>query len=112
MARQYFFSPEEITSLNPVPGIFMNTVTGDQMTMSIVDLDPNSVLPVHSHPHEQIGMLIEGELEFTIGEETRTVKPGDVWHIPGNVEHGAVAGDMPTKAVDVFYPIREDYRLK
>ena len=42
--------------------------------------------------------------------ETKTLRPGDMWRIPGHVVHSAVAGDAPVKALDVFHPIREDYR--
>jgi quercetin dioxygenase-like cupin family protein len=55
-------------------------------------------------------MLLEGELTFTIGDQTRTLHPGEMWRIPGGVVHSAVAGDQPVKALDVFHPIREDYR--
>ena len=69
-----------------------------------------SVVEPHSHPHEQMGLLLQGELTFTIGGNTKKILPGDMWRIPGGVVHGCVAGDMPTVAVDVFCPVRDDYR--
>jgi len=57
-----------------------------------------------------MGLLLEGELTFTIGGQTKTLKPGEMWRIPGGVVHGCVAGDQPAKALDVFQPVREDYR--
>ena len=71
---------------------------------------PHAVIPPHSHPHEQIGMCLEGEFPFTIGDETRTVKPGDVWVIPGGVEHSVAMGDMPGLVVEMFSPVREEYK--
>ena len=79
------------------------------MMLSLVEFDPGAVVESHSHPHEQVGLLVEGELTFTIGDHQETVQPGDMWRIPGGVVHSAVAGDQPVKALDVFHPIREDY---
>jgi quercetin dioxygenase-like cupin family protein len=80
------------------------------MLLSIADLAPNAVMPVHSHPHEQAGTVISGELELTIGEETRTIVVGDTFIIPGGVEHSAKTGDAPARVMDVFSPVREDYQ--
>jgi quercetin dioxygenase-like cupin family protein len=57
-----------------------------------------------------MGLLLEGELTFTIGDETRTLKPGDMWRIPGGIRHSARAGAQPVRALDVFCPVRDDYR--
>ena len=47
---------------------------GDKIMMNIVELAPGSEVPLHSHPNEQAGIVLEGEFEFTIGEEKKTVK--------------------------------------
>jgi quercetin dioxygenase-like cupin family protein len=57
-----------------------------------------------------MGMLLEGELTFTIGGQTQKLGPGQMWRIPGGIVHSAVAGDKPVKALDVFHPVRDDYR--
>jgi quercetin dioxygenase-like cupin family protein len=80
------------------------------MLAAVVDLDPETVLPMHSHPHEQLGIVIKGELELTIDGEARKLKPGDVYLIPGDVEHGAKTFANPVKVMDVFSPAREDYK--
>ena len=66
-------------------------------------------LPMHSHG-AQWGTVVEGEITFTIGGETKIYRPGDSYSIPAGVEHGAVirAG---TRVIDVFqeadrYPLR------
>lgn len=78
--------------------------------LSVVTFEPDAVVLDHEHPHEQAGLLISGCLEFTIGDETRRVSPGDRWHIPGGVRHRCVAVGGPAVALDVFSPIRDDYR--
>ena len=72
-------------------------------------MDEGAVVPLHHHPHEQAGMLLEGKLELTIGEETRVVQPRSMFIIPANVPHRAVAIDGPAIVLDVFSPVREDY---
>jgi quercetin dioxygenase-like cupin family protein len=77
--------------------------------LSLVEFESGAVVEEHSHPHEQAGMLIEGQLTFTIGGATFHVEAGDMWRIPGGVLHKVVAENGPAKALDVFHPIREDY---
>jgi quercetin dioxygenase-like cupin family protein len=109
-SSKYFVTLPECSRHNIFPGVFINTVSGEKTMISVVELEPHSQVLPHKHPHEQMGYLIRGELTFTIGDETRVVKPGEMWRIPGDVVHSCVAGDEPALALDVFNPIREDYR--
>lgn len=106
---QYFANREECSHHNIFSGVNIHTLAGQQMMLSLVEFEPRSVVPRHSHPHEQMGLLLEGELEFFVGEERYVARAGDMWRIPGGVEHHVVAGDRPAKALDVFHPLREDY---
>lgn len=110
MTPSYYVNRADTSHHEIFPGVHIFTTAGEQMMLSLVEFEPNAVVQPHSHPHEQMGMLLEGELTFTIGGQTRTVKPGEMWRIPGTVVHSAVAGNKPVKALDVFHPIREDYR--
>ena len=80
------------------------------MMMVIVELDANATLPKHNHPHEQGGIVLEGELEFMIGGETRLLHPGDLYIIPGGVDHEVQVGGTPAKVLDIFSPVREEYK--
>ncbi len=91
------------------PGVEIRTTAGANLMLSVVRLEPESVVLDHSHPHEQMGYLLEGRLEFTIGGITRLLGPGDIWRIPGGVTHRVRAVDQRAVAIDVFHPIREDY---
>ncbi len=91
------------------PGVEIRTSAGKGIMLSVVRLEPGSVVAEHSHPHEQMGYLLEGHLEFTVGGVTRLLGPGDMWRIPGWVLHSVRALDHPAVALDVFHPIREDY---
>ena len=92
------------------PGVEIRTTAGDAMTLSVVTFEPGSVVPDHAHPHEQMGVMISGRLEFIVGGLTRVLGPGDRWKIPGGVVHSVRALDGPAVALDVFHPVREDYR--
>jgi quercetin dioxygenase-like cupin family protein len=107
----YFCDIEKREAKEVVPGIRMKTFWGDEMLLSVVELDAGAILPNHSHPHEQSGTVISGTLRLTIAGETRILQPGDAYIIQGGVEHSAVAGPTLTKVVDIFSPVREEYKF-
>jgi quercetin dioxygenase-like cupin family protein len=80
------------------------------MMLSLAVIEPHKIVELHSHPHEQVGMVIEGRALFQIGGEEKTLGPGDMYRIPGTVPHRVVALDQLVKALDIFCPIRDDYR--
>jgi quercetin dioxygenase-like cupin family protein len=106
----YFPTAEECARHAIFPGVNVRTCAAEKMMLSLAELQAGAVVEEHSHPHEQVGMVLEGEAVFIIGGEQKTLRPGDMFRIPGNVRHKVIAGDRPVKALDVFYPIREDYR--
>ncbi len=107
---RYVISPADCVARDAFPGVRMFATEAEKMTLSIVDMDPGAVIPEHSHPHEQIGYMVKGEFEFIIGGQSFHVGPGQIWRIPGGVPHKVIAGDKPVRAIDVFYPAREDMR--
>jgi quercetin dioxygenase-like cupin family protein len=92
------------------PGVCIRTFWGREMLLSMTDLAARAIVPAHSHPHEQAGVMLFGEFELTIGGEARWLKPGDTYIIPGGVEHSARTGDAPARVLDVFSPVREAYQ--
>jgi quercetin dioxygenase-like cupin family protein len=98
----------------PLLQIWGDTVTarrveGERITFAVVELAPNAVVPEHRHPHEQLGMVITGRMQFTIEGETRDLGPGGTWRILGDVPHDVVAGPDGAVVIDVFNPVREDW---
>lgn len=87
----------------------MRTPHGENLMLSLVEMKEGAEVPLHQHPHEQAGIVLEGRMELTIGDETREVGPGEMYIIPGGVEHRAVAIGSDLRVLDVFSPIREDY---
>lgn len=105
----YFKDASERISLDLAPGVRTQTFWGDNILLSMVTFEANSLVPNHTHPHEQAGIMVEGELELGIDGEVRMLKPGDMYIIPGNVEHYARTGDQPAKALDIFSPVRAEF---
>jgi len=106
--------PFTTISTIPVREIFGGTIRGhyahaDRVTVGEVLLDADTLVPMHSHPHEQVTYVIHGRFEFTIGDDTRVMQPGDAALIPGGVTHG---GRTLTacKVIDIFAPVRDEYR--
>jgi quercetin dioxygenase-like cupin family protein len=91
-------------------GVHGRIVHGDRITLGVLELDANSVVPEHQHEHEQLGMCLSGSLVFRVGEESRELGPGETWSIPGNVPHEVHVGPAGAVVVDVFAPPRDDWR--
>jgi len=106
----YYCDLENREAKEIVPGVRIRTFWASEMLLSMVDIDAHAVVPMHNHPHEQAGTIISGRLQMTIDGEARWLEPGDSYIIPGGVDHKAVAGDEPARALDVFSPVREEYQ--
>jgi len=104
-----FHNVNALTAKTLVPGITGKLVHTDGMTILHAHIEKGAVLPEHQHPHEQITNIISGELEMTIGGETKVCKPGDVITIASNVPHSARAL-TECRVIDAFQPVREDYK--
>jgi len=105
-----FYDISEREAKEIVPGGRIRTFWGDKSLLAIVELDSHTEVPAHAHSNEQGGILLEGEMEMGIGIDTRVLKPGDVYIIPGNVQHWARTEISRAKALDIFSPAREDYK--
>lgn len=93
-----------------VAGITGHYAHGSSLTFGYVEIKAGSDLPAHQHVHEQITYLIEGQLDMLIGGKPYSLTAGMYHVIPPNTPHSAIAR-TDCKAIDVFCPVREDYRL-
>lgn len=97
------------------PGLVRRAIAcGDRMLLIEVAVAKGAVVPPHSHTHEQIGYVASGRVEFTLGAaasplERQVLSAGDGYTIPGGLEH-SVLGIEDAVVVDVFSPVREEYR--
>lgn len=91
-----------------VPGCFARFLHSENVTIAYWEILRGSTLPEHSHPHEQIAQILEGQFEIAINGATSILPPGKVAIIPPHAIHSGQAL-TDCKIIDVFYPIREDY---
>jgi quercetin dioxygenase-like cupin family protein len=112
----YFIDPEEAPMLTQMPGLETTVLTGlhgEKMMMVLNATLPGCTVPMHTHPHEQIGMVYAGRATLRIGNEERIVERGDFYCIPADVPHGDTCiGDQPFVMLDIFCPVREDFAEK
>jgi quercetin dioxygenase-like cupin family protein len=91
-------------------GIAGRVLHGHALTLGLVELDPGIHLPEHRHPNEQLGMVIDGTLTFTIAGETRELGPGGTWSIRSDTPHSADVGPDGAIVIDLFSPPRDDWK--
>ena len=106
----YFLETTDRGYKELAPGARTRTFWGAQMLFSLVEVEAGALVPLHTHPHEQGGIIVEGELEMGIGDEVKLLKPGDMYIIPGDVEHYAQGQQTRAVALDIFSPVREEFK--
>lgn len=104
------FVIKDITPRVPGPGVDMRVIHGDKMTMAFFKLEPGASIPLHAHPHEQVGTVLKGSIEFVVADEKRIIRQGEAYRVPSNVKHGGKCGESPSEIIEVFCPVREDLR--
>lgn len=103
---------DSIKNIKPkelAPGITGYYAHGDKSTFGYIEIKKGSSVPLHHHIHEQITYIIEGQLDMVIGEVACSLTSGMYHVIPSNTPHSAIAV-TDCKVIDVFGPVREDYK--
>lgn len=89
---------------------FANFVHGQSITVAHWNIKAGGKIPSHNHEHEQIINCLEGEFHVYIDEVLYKLYAGNSVVVPSFSLHSAEAV-TDIKCIDVFYPVREDYRL-
>ena len=84
----------------PLEGVRGWLLQGGENQVVFFDIQPVGGVPAHSHD-AQWGIVVEGDMELTIGDETKVYGKGDWYYIPKGVVHSA---NFPTRVsvIDVF----------
>ncbi|MBM4448161.1 MAG: cupin domain-containing protein [Chloroflexi bacterium] len=106
----FYDFPHDFKKFEPAPGFLVHVASGRRSMLSYVTLQPNAEAPLHHHSEEQIGIVLEGEFDMTIGDETRLLKKGNMYLVPANMTHGGLAGADGAVVLDVFSPPRKAYK--
>lgn len=96
----------DLRSLTLGPGLTSRPLLGTNLLASFVRYDAGAGAPRHAHEEEQLFVMLEGEVEMKLGEETRRLRPGDAVLIPAWVPHSVRSTGGPVYQLDVFSPPR------
>lgn len=103
------YNIDDIPAKEFFPGFEGKLIHTDSMTLAYWDIAEGCDLPEHSHVHEQVVNVLEGSFELTVDGKTHVLNKGAVFPISSNAVHSGKALTF-CKILDVFNPVREDYR--
>ncbi|WP_047246294.1 cupin domain-containing protein [Maribacter thermophilus] len=92
-----------------MPGYHGKLVHGDTISLVFWEVEKGAEVPEHAHMHEQIMHVMEGDFEFTLDGHTKVYTKGDIVVIGSHKKHSGKAL-TPCKLMDVFSPVREEYK--
>jgi quercetin dioxygenase-like cupin family protein len=104
---------EELGALTPFKvwdGVVARSVDGERVAFAVVELEPSTIVPEHSHENEQLGIVLSGSLSFRVGDEVRDFEAGGTWRIAPSVPHEVHTGPEGAVVIDVFAPVRADWQ--
>jgi quercetin dioxygenase-like cupin family protein len=93
----------------PAEGIERQMLVGERLMICRFRFAPLLVTPEHTHPHEQMSIVVSGRVKFFVEGTERIASPGDVLHFPPHCLHGATMLDEEVVLIDIFTPLREDF---
>ena len=97
---------ERLPTVEFVDGLVFRPVVGEGLMVNFVRYRPHTEAPTHTHEEEQVTFVLDGEFDFDLDGEVRTMRPGMAVHVPPGVPHGARTRDSTCHEVDVFAPPR------
>jgi quercetin dioxygenase-like cupin family protein len=105
---KYYYRIKDVPLVPLTEKVGTRFIKGDNVLLSFIEQPPGATFAIHSHPVEQILVILEGSEEHVCGDQKFLMQAGDVCIHPANVPHG---GSTPTgfKGIDIFIPPRADY---
>jgi len=91
------------------PGFFSSLIHTETNTINFIEVTRGSTIARHRHIHQQCSFAIEGKFEMVVDDVAQILEPGLFAIIPSNAWHGGTA-ITDCKLIDIFNPVREDYR--
>ena len=104
-----FPSGDDFHTRELAPGVTARILSLERVMLCEVTLAPDGIVPPHDHPHDQAGRCLEGEFELEIEGDTRVIREGESYLIPGGARHSARALGSRAVTLDIFSPPREEY---
>ena len=109
MEMNMFYKKSDSGYKTALKGVRYKTLAfGEKTHLTEFRLAKGSIIPKHTHPHEQTGYLVSGKMKFVIAGEIFDTEPGDGWNIAGDVEHEVDVLENSI-VIEVFSPVRKEY---
>ena len=83
------------------PGIWSKLESGKHLTMAFMEIASNQEGSAHDHPFDQCGVVVEGEIEMSVGEEKKLLRPMETYFVPAGIEHNWKTMSLAAKILDV-----------
>ena len=94
------------------PGIDTAIVCGNNLTLSFAVIQPGASGPMHSHPNEQMIVVLEGTVDIVLESKAYGLKAGEVMTVPSNLPHTGIGGERGSRLLEIFTPARKDFEEK
>ena len=104
-----FVDFEDLRSFELTAGVNGRPLFGEGAMLNLIEFEPGSTVPLHSHEHEQLGLVLRGTQALVVDGVPHELGPMEGYVLPGGVEHSAYCGPDGALVLDVFAPVREDY---
>ena len=101
---------DDVRSFELADGVTGRPLFGEGAMLNLIEFAPGSEVPLHSHPHEQLGIVLRGMQALVVDGVAHELGPMEGYVLPGGVEHSAYCGPDGALVLDVFRPVRDDYR--
>jgi unsaturated pyranuronate lyase len=105
-----FIRFEDVRPFLLAEGVAGQPLFGELGMLNLIEFEPGAIVPLHSHPHEQLGLVLRGMQALVVDGVPHELGPMEGYVLPGGVEHSAYSGPDGALVLDVFSPVREDYR--
>jgi quercetin dioxygenase-like cupin family protein len=104
-----YYAIKDLPPKKLAEGVEVRVIHGERMTVGFFTIAAGAGVPEHAHPHEQIGTVLKGRMELTIGAEKHVFAAGGAYLIPSAVPHAGLCLEGPAEVIEIFSPVREDW---
>lgn len=101
---------DQVRAFELAAGVSARPLFGEGAMLNLIEFEPGSTVPLHSHEHEQLGIVLRGMQALVVDGVAHELGPLEGYVLPGGVPHSAYCGPEGSLVLDIFRPVREDYR--
>jgi quercetin dioxygenase-like cupin family protein len=104
-----FFAIKDLDAVPFVPGATRRAAIAGKAMATFFTFAPGTVVPEHSHPHDQMSVVIRGRAEFNVAGEVKVLGPGEGARMPSGIKHSVIVLEDEAEIWDIWAPPREEY---